>query len=278
MSKLPNYMKCYCTIENIKSNESKDIGLVKIDVPFDDEILISEWAKSFRRKYISDDDLREEIEDHGMDNAFQYLQKFKYPSLDRVKNGDFGEILVGEYLTYIRDYWVPSLFIRYQFKDNKEVSTKGTDIIALKIDDQSETTSDRNVLCLCEVKTGLRSSSRSRLQEAIDGSNNDDLDITDERASMSLAATKLKFKHCNIGKADDYKKIARFENPNKFPFDKKYLAAAVVDEKQFSLRALPKVTTVNSYHNKNLFLIMFHGIDLQNLRDAVYGIRGGKGF
>ncbi|MFC6169264.1 hypothetical protein ACFQ4L_01570 [Lapidilactobacillus mulanensis] len=276
----PLYVQCYCAIDHVKSNESLNIDLVNINVPFDDEKLLKEWAVNFRRKFISDDDLIEELEDTGINEPLDYLLSRIYPTLgdnfaNSVRIGDFGEVLVAEYLMFLEQYWVPTLFTRYYGKPNKDKSTMGSDIFAIKFaDDSGENPNDE--LCICEVKTGFSGTAKSRLQNAIDGSNKDDLSQIDLRVSASLGASKLGLKHNQNGSPFNYKKIARFENPIERPYNNQYLAAAVVDDTILKFNKLKEVTVGFSKHKKNLRMITFHGIDLRKLLNALYGELGGE--
>lgn len=85
--------------------------------PQDSEAILSEWATHFRRHYISDEDLPIMVDGTGLTNA-EYLRQILLPDRTQVpgpslRSGDFGEILVADYIEYVLGYWCPRE-LRYQ--------------------------------------------------------------------------------------------------------------------------------------------------------------------
>ena len=71
-------------------------------------------------------------------------------------------------------------------------------------------------------------------------------------------------------------KIRRFQNPVEKPFKTSYLAAAVIDETQLREKNLMDVKTDSSPHREQLGLITFHGENLKQLMNILYGELGVK--
>lgn len=281
MKNKPEYMDCFCEVVPIKNIDNHDIELVEIKVPFTDTSIMEAWAVNFRNKFINDDDLSDMTKSTGVDNPFEYLIHYVYPDKDDqqgkiVRIGDFGEILVADYLMFARNYWIPSLLTRYSSKQNKDRSTMGADIFAIKFANDTISDNPEDELCVCEVKAGFSAKARYRLKDAVNDINKDNVAALDKRASVSLAATMMALKKRNdIGK-DSVEKIQRFQNPIENPFKESYLAAAVIDEVQLREKNLMNVTTNDSPHREQLELITFHGEDLSRLMDMLYGELGVK--
>lgn len=276
--KIPDYMSSYVKLLPIKTNEGNPIELIEVHAPFDNNELITEWARSFRLKYISDEDLLESMEDTGLQSGIEFLRSVVYPQNSKFRNGDFGEILVAEYLMYVEKFWVPTLTLRYSDKATSEESVKGSDIIAIHFELNSNQESPDDVLCICEVKTGSVSSVRGRLQDAVNDSNKDDLQLhAAKRGSIGLNAVKLKLKRKErAGNSDSYsyRAIARFQNPFEHPYQTQYEAAAVVDQKRFNRETIKKIEAKESQHVDSLRMIVVGVTDIKKLIDVLYSELG----
>lgn len=275
---IPKYMSSYAHFGSIQNIEEKDVEVIAVQAPFDNIELITDWAKSFRHKYISDEDLLEGMKDIGENEPIDFLKEMIYPENKKFQSGDFGEILVAEYLMYTEDFWVPTLSLRYSEKSNKEESTKGSDIIAIRFDQDPAHESAYDLLCIGEVKTGSTGTIRERLQTAIIDSNKDSIQLLSaKRGSVGLNAVKLKIKHRVPMENQDgysYREIARFENPIERPYQTQYVAAAVVDQKHLNQNTVKKVVTKESQHVDSLRMIAVGVSNIQKLIDALYSELG----
>jgi hypothetical protein len=79
--------------------------------PEEDEAVLSAWARHFRQHYISDEDLPAMVDGTGRSNA-DYLRDTLFPDASQppgpsLRSGDFGEILVADYIEYLLGYWSP---------------------------------------------------------------------------------------------------------------------------------------------------------------------------
>lgn len=218
------------------------------------------------------------MEDTGFQSEIEFLQNVIYPNNSKFRSGDFGEILVAEYLVYVEHFWVPTLALRYSDKATSEESVKGSDVIAIRFETDSSTESPDDVLCICEVKTGSVSSVRGRLQDAVDDSDKDDLQLdVAKRGSIGLNAVKLKLKRKErAGNRDlySYRAIARFQNPVEHPYQTRYAAAAVVEQKRFNRETMKKIKVKGSQHIDSLRIIAVGVTDIQRLIDALYSELG----
>jgi hypothetical protein len=105
------------------------------------------------------------VDGTGLSKA-QYLRNRLFPDASSVpgpslRAGDFGEILVADYIEYILGYWSPRA-LRYQDRWNRNDSTKGCDIIGFKF--ATEAPQDSNdELFIFESKSGLTRTKANRL-------------------------------------------------------------------------------------------------------------------
>lgn len=99
------YMNYLISENPIYTDEGKKIEVFHLDIQDDPEIF-EEWAKQFRRNYCSDDELQEMTNEINI-SSNEYLKNYKLPSDSRIglstMSGDFGEILVSDYLQYFEE-------------------------------------------------------------------------------------------------------------------------------------------------------------------------------
>src|SRR5680860_36268 len=103
------YTKWFVDIgERLKTEDGKDVAVWEFRHESDD-VVLSAWAKHFRNHYCLDaeiDLLR------GKRTRQDYLTNVKFPCTTTklgpaVRAGDFGEILVADYLQWLLGFWVP---------------------------------------------------------------------------------------------------------------------------------------------------------------------------
>jgi len=160
-----------------------------------DEVILSQWAKHFRNHYCLDDEIDYFRKGYGYSRA-EYLNEIKFPDKSKtpgpsIRAGDFGEVLIADFLEYVLEHWVPRT--RYGDKTIRNESTKGSDIIGFKIlDDKNDSPND--TLSIFEAKTQFTGKKpKPRLQDAIDDSSKDHL-----RKGESLNAIKHRLYYKNM--------------------------------------------------------------------------------
>ena len=263
MEKMHSYIK-YLTQENpIITDEVKQIEIFHLDIQDDPEIF-EDWAKQFRRNYCSDDELFEMI---GLMKISpkEYLEKFKLPSDSGIglstMSGEFGEILVSDYLQYIEEYVVPRT--RYDSKVNKDTSTQGSDVLGYK-QDSSNVLNDEVIVV--EVKSSASNSSSSKAknkhQEAI---NHSDKDF--ERFSTSIVASYLRLKNSN---SDQVNVVERFLNITDKPFNVIYGAVAVYSNQSYDIDVIKTVVSKKHRDFQKLRLLVIHSDELMKFIRELY--------
>jgi hypothetical protein len=233
--------------------------------PEDDAAVLQPWAKRFRQHYISDLDLPGMVDGTGLSKA-QYLRNTLFPDASTVpgpslRSGDFGEILIADYIEYILGYWSPRA-LRYQDRWNRNDSTKGCDIIGFKF--ATEAPQDPNdELFIFESKSGLTGTKSNRLQDAITDSVKDHL-----REAMTLNA--LKQRMLVRGQQGEADKVKRFQNESARPFKRYNGAAAILDDKVFAGTDLTTADATNHPNVDRLRLIVIRGPALMDLAHSLY--------
>lgn len=230
-----------------------------------DETVLSEWAKHFRGHYCREEEIDFLREDYGYSRA-EYLSKIKLPDKSErlgpsTMAGDFGEILVSDFLQYILSYWVPRT--RYGNKTVRNESTKGCDIIGFKIMDESQESLE-DTLAIFEAKTQFSGNkSKPRLQDAVNDSSKDQA-----RRGESLNAIKQRlFAENQIEKA---KRIGRFQNPEDRPYKEVNGAVAIFNTEIFDQEIIQGTDAGNHPNQSNLKLLVIYGAELMKLVYELY--------
>lgn len=230
-----------------------------------DDAILSAWAKHFRNQYCLDDQIDALCNGTSLSRA-DYLRTIKFPDQSAapgpsIRAGDFGEVLVADYLEFALEYWLPRT--RYDNKTVRNESTKGTDIIGFKIvapgrDDP------KDALALFEAKAQLSGDRPSaRLQAAVDGSAKDEI-----RKAESLNAIKQRF--LDRGRSADVQVVERFQNPEDRPYSEEYGAVALLSSSVFDKKDVAATTAAAHPHVSKLTLIVIHGPDMMPLVHELY--------
>jgi len=241
----------------------------------DNQEMLSAWATHFRQHYCSDkklDTLR------GRRTRRDYLNDIKFPSKTTelgpsTRAGDFGEILVADYMQWVLNQWVPR--IRWSAKFVRDSSPQGCDLIGFQFFDQ-ECTSPNDLLTIFEVKTCFsRSSSQHRLQDAVNDSAKDHIRIDE---SLNYLRQRL----IEQGRKDAADKIDRFQNPVDIPYQELYGAAALFTEDYFCVDAVSETNaskiprsnrsteTFPHPNYEHLILLVIRGKDMMKLVHELY--------
>lgn len=187
---------------------------------------LSAWAKHFRNHYCPDTDI--DTLKPSKQSRKDYLTDIKFPDKTSklgpgIRAGDFGEILVADYLQYILGFWVPR--VRWASKIVRDESAKGSDVIGLK--QYGEVPSSKDELFVFEAKTKFSQSAANRLQDAINDSAKDHL-----RLGESLNFVKQK--SFEKGKLTEVQYVGRFQNPTDMPYRQIFGAAAIISDEQYN--------------------------------------------
>lgn len=233
--------------------------------PEGDEAILSEWATHFRQHYCADSDLAAMAAGTGKSHA-DFLQTILFPDAKTspgpsLRSGDFGEILVADFIQFILGYWCPRE-LRYQDRWNRQGSTQGSDIVGIRyVHPQGDHANDE--LFVLESKSGLSATDKNRLQDAVTDSMKDHL-----REAMTLNAMKQRL--LVRGQAVEASWIQRFQNESDRPFKRVNGAAAVLDVDVYATTNLEETDTTGHQNEDNLRLLVIRGPSLMKLVHALY--------
>lgn len=230
-----------------------------------DDAVLSAWAQHIRRHYCADDEIDPMRKGPGLSRA-EYLRRLKLP--DKAKDfgpatraGDFGEILIADFLEYILDYWVPRL--RYDRKNTRNESTKGCDVIGIRVLNPKKV-SPKDVLIVFECKVQFSGKkAEARLQEAI-AHNGKDF----ERLGESLNAMRQRFRDRKDEESGAL--IERFQDMEDRPYVAEWGAAAIFDGAVYDPTEIGKSEVKGHQHRASLQLVVMKGTDMMPLVHSLY--------
>lgn len=245
----------------------------------EDETILKEWAYNFRQNYISDNELniltgnsyyKGRKQDYLKEMVFPDEKTFyqnREPQDSIVRIGDFSEILVADFFQfcYIKKYWIPRT--RYDLKENRNFSTKGTDVIGFRFEDGTMKNKNDSLLTV-EVKANFaKTPDKNRLHDAIIDAQKDAVnnkDPTRGAESLFVLAKRL----LKENKTKEAMMVTRFLNHTDNPYVLNQWASAIFTENNFSPEV---INTIDTSEDKiNLHLIVFYGNDLMNLCQKLY--------
>lgn len=261
------------TGERLKTADGKEVHVWAFRHQHDEAVL-SAWAKHFRNHYCLDTDidfLR------GKRSRKDYLNDIKFPCPESklgpgIRAGDFGEILVADYLQWILKFWVPR--VRWGSKVVRDESPKGSDVIGFRFHKKNETSS-KDVLAIFETKTKFSTSGENRMQDAINDSAKDHIRVDE---SLNYIKQKL-YERKELSQA---KLVERFQSPVDFPYQETYGAAAIFTTDQFQAAEIKNADTSKirksakskefGPHPKGdqLVLLVIKGADMMSLVRELY--------
>jgi len=241
------------------------------------EAILSSWAKHFRNHYCLDeyiDDLRTGT---GKSRK-EYLKDIAFPDSNThsgpaTKSGDFGEILVSDYIEYMLGYWVPRT--RFSERQNRSNPTQGVDVLGLKMLDPTNK-SPNDELLIYEVKAKLTSNAKNESKKRLEIAIKDSAKDFNIRNAESLNA--LKRYYMVRKQREQMNIIQRFQNPIDNPYIELSGAAAIIltgsvkddDIKQVSTSVCGKDSNESHPNKDNLQLIIISGNNLMNLVHHLY--------
>ena len=238
-----------------------------------EETILSAWAKHFRAHYCSEasiDFLR------GQSSRKTYLEDIKFPSRTSklgpsVRAGDFGEILVADFLQWVLGYSVPR--VRWNSKIVRDESPKGSDVIGFYFEDEKKT-SPKDAMAVFESKASFSgSSTTNRMQDAINDSAKDRLRIDE---SLNYIKQRL----FESGDKKMAQKIERFQNPVDLPYREVHGATALYSSENLDTALVCTADTQKTPakggafqphpNSENLRLVVIKGTDMMTLVHDLY--------
>lgn len=230
-----------------------------------DKRVLSDLAKHLRNHYCEDSAIDALRSGTGYSRT-EYLVRMKLPDEQvrpgpSIRSGDFGEILVADYLQFCLDYWVPRT--QYCDKAVRNESTKGCDIIGFRILDKDKVSS-KDTLAVYEAKAKFSGNRPvNRLQEAVADSAKD---VTRKAESLNFIKQILIQK----GQAEEALRVERFQCPEDRPYRELSGAVALFSTGCYDARCVSKTNTAGHPNRENLALLVVHGEDMMTLVHSLY--------
>lgn len=253
-------------LADIKTTEGRTIEVWTLKYQ-QDPTALSAWAKHFREHYCPDsmiDALR-----NGTGLAREaYLEQMIFPDATKapgpsIRAGDFGELLVADYLEFTLGYWVPRT--KMEAKAVRNESAKGCDVIGFKVVNANNIDSPHDELAVYEAKASLTATTEpNRLQTAVEHSAKDML-----RKAEALNFLKRRL----IEKQDQmWQRVERFQNPVERPYLETNGAVAILSSNIFNQMTADFPDTVGNNHpnHQRLRLLVIHGNNLMPFVHALY--------
>lgn len=285
MSLASDYKNCFSRIYG--PFFTKDYHFVDV-YSFDPSVLspevYKEWANHFRNQYESDDFIDMDRDGIGLSREEYLLQEIfpdKNDNLGRAtRTGDFGEIMVADFLEYVENYWVPR--IRYDDKKNRNCSPQGSDVVAIKyVDPVNFQENPSDILKVIEVKAQFASKSKpkNRLQDAIDSSKKDNIGELDNNAEEESNNDVLRTAHTlnymvrrlnRENRKIEAARIKRFQNRLDHPHENIVGVAACFDNIVFDCKKIRKIECSSHPNAETLKMLIFSGENMMNLVHALY--------
>jgi hypothetical protein len=231
--------------------------------------ILSAWAKHFRENYCKDSNI-DKLCDGICISRKDFLNTIKFPDSKikpgpSTRAGDFGEILVADFLEFIENYEVLSRVTRYSNKINRNSSPQGCDVIGFHFEKKgSQSPSDELAIYEAKAKfTGKVKDAENQLQKAIKDSGKDKL-----RIGESLSAMKQRFLENKM--ENEAEKVKRFQNEADNPYKTTNGAVALVCNSNYSDSIAIKANTNKHPRKNSLRLIIIKGKDMMALVHELY--------
>ena len=231
------------------------VYIIDYEYLLDNQEDISSWAKHLRNHYCKDSDIDVFRNGTGLSRQ-EYLEQIKFPGKGHIISGDFSEILVADFLEYLRLFKIPRT--RYLDKINKDTSPNGTDIIGFKIINGS----GEDELVTCEVKARIATTKEDIVQEAVTHARKDII-----RIAESLNAMKQKL--YMAGDSENVELVERFQNKVDRPY-KRITTAAIVHSNDNWSNEFVTAKQLDTEDLENLEIIVIKGANMMDLARMLY--------
>lgn len=179
--------------------------------------------QEFRLCYIEDSDLEEKALINGVSKS-TFLETFILPDDGKIKSGDFGEMLsLFAIMEHLDGKGIKAFAPRkWRWKDRNKAA-QYSDAILFNINDLDKpSTSD--LLVTLESKMKATASKEHRIQDAIDGANDD------VKSRMVKTLNWLVERYARLGDITSKRIAERFRDPATYgTFEKKQKAVAILD-------------------------------------------------
>lgn len=226
---------------------------------------LDEWALHLRRQYIYDEDLDYESKLFGL-SIREYLTNSVVPDrTDRrnARSGDFAEILVEDILECLCGFAVPRY--KHRYRDDKNTSGPGTDVIAYQQADSSIPSADDKLLVF-EVKSNASGNTEAEFLKRVK------VAATDSAKDPNRTPMSLEWMIKKADRARDnesVKNLLRFWDKGGSPYAVEY-GSAVITSYCAPSAVLTRNLPVDVGLGMDNLLMIVHGDKLMELVNTLY--------
>lgn len=259
--------------KELKSSSGKKVQIYELKSDIEDADILEQWASSLKDYYIEDSLIYKLREGYNKTRQ-EYLEEMIFPNYDdklgaATMSGEFGEILVHDFIKFKLDYYITKL--RYLEKTNPNMPVSGCDVIGYYIESKDPSSpSEKDKLFVGEVKT--RSSVKGNKMTSLKNplSNAIKVSMKDrEKISESLNAEKRRLIMRN--KKDEANIVNRFQNNTDNPYTTEFSAIALFDKKVYSEELI--LNTINSIEidKDTINILIIYSKELLKFIRKLYG-------
>lgn len=254
-------------IDMKQTADGKNIDIYELNYDFENATILTNWAKHFRNHYCLDTLIDLYRDGTGLSRT-EFLNNLKFPIQGRgssTRSGDFGEILISDFLEYNMNFWVPRT--RFSNRQNRNNPTQGLDVIGFKSDDYGRN-NPNDELMIFEVKCGLTGNNSEVQIERMNMAINDSAKDFNVRKAESLNGLKQLF----IDKSDTESaiKIQRFQNQKDNSYIERSGATSIISNESYDSNRITEINALHHPNYSNLKLILIKGQDLMALVHKLY--------
>ncbi len=248
-------------LKHFERTDFEDIRIYRLNDDGHDN-LINELTEDFRLSYISDNKLEELSEENKMSKS-EFIERYIIPDIGRIKSGDFGEIF--SFHSVIEYYRNKGIELKGPFKwmwKDRNKPAQYSDAILFHTNKKGN-----DFLISIESKMKATASKKHRIQQAIDGAENDRL------SRLSKTLFWLEEKHAREGDVANRKLAERFGNPSKHGLYERIHKAITILDSSFENEEIEQeivkddkiIVIVFSFHE----LKQAYELTRQNIIDSV---------
>lgn len=229
---------------------------------------LTKWAVGLRNHYVQEKELKSLPNGTGLSEE-EYIEQYIFPDpMDNLgaatMSGEFGEILVNDYINFVQKYYVSRT--KYIGKPVRNNPLPGCDVIGYKSENPNEGNED-DQLIVAEVKT--RSSTNGSKEDLCKKTVQDSIEHSRKdlkRLAESLNAEKRRL--LNFERYEEANLVQRFQNKPECPYKTEYFAVAVLDSDLYSEKVIKNVLDEQATNESPTQLLIIHSKELKSfLRD-----------
>lgn len=250
----------------VSTSDGRPVQIMELVCDYSDASTWSAWARHFREHYCLDATI-DLLRQGTPYSRAEYLRELVFPEAGHplgqaVRHGDFGEILIADFIEHQLGFWIPRT--RYAHKSVRNESAKGSDVLGLHFKNTDYTWSREDVLITCETKTQFTGKAADpRLQDAVHGSKKDM-----KRLGESLNAAKRRLH--DQGMHAEAMRVSRFQDPLDRPYTQRFGAAALFTSGVFDATIIAATDASNFSKDEELLLLVVKADDFKRICAELY--------